>query len=67
MPPLAKNVHDLALDNRLFEHRVAGMEPVAAMHAAFVEVDTLVVGVMGIVDTMEAVLLCVGAVCGQLG
>ena len=43
------------------------MEFVAAMHAAFVEVDTLVVGVVGTVDTVDAVLLCVGIVFGQLG
>ena len=27
-PPLANNVHDLVLDNHLFENRVVGMEPV---------------------------------------
>ena len=46
-PPLANNVRDLALDNHLFENRVVGMEPVAAMNAALVEVDTLMVGVVG--------------------
>ena len=51
-PPLANNVHDLALDNHLFEHRVVVMEPVTEMHAALVEVDTLVAGVVGIVDTL---------------
>ena len=66
-PPLANNVHDFALDIHLFEYRVVGMESVAAMHAALVEVDTLVVGVVGIVDTVEAVLLCVGVVFGQVG
>ena len=66
-PPLANNAHDLALDIHLFEHTVVGMEPVAAMHDALVEVDTLVVGVMGTVDTVEDVLLCVGVVFGQVG
>ena len=42
------------------------MEPVAAMHASLVEVDTLVVGVVGTVDIMEAVLLCVGVGFGQV-
>ena len=37
------------------------------MHAALVEVDTLLVGVVGTVDTVEAVLLCVGVVFGQVG
>ena len=60
------NVHNLALDIHFLEHRVVGMEPVAAMHAALVEVDTLVVGFMGTVDTAEAVLLCVGVVFGQV-
>ena len=55
--PLANNVHDLFLDNPLFEHRVVGMEHVVAMHTALVEVDTLVVGVLDTVDTVEAVLL----------
>ena len=54
--PLANNIHDLILDIHLFEHRVVGMEPVMAMHAALVEVDTLVVAVVGIVDTLEDVL-----------
>ena len=67
LPPLAFNIHDLALDNHLFEHRVVGMEPVALMHAALVEVDTLVVGVVVNVDTGEAVLFCVGVVFGQVG
>ena len=58
-PPLANNVHDLALDIHFFEHRVVGMESVAAMHAALMEVDTLVLGFVGIVDTVEAILLCV--------
>ena len=35
-PPLTNNVHDLGLDNHLFEHRVVGMEPIAAIHAALV-------------------------------
>ena len=65
-PPLANNVHDLALDNHLFEHRVVGMEPVAAMHDELVEVDTIVVGVLGTADTVEAVLLCLGVVVGQV-
>ena len=66
-PPLANNVHDLALDIHFFEHRVVGMESVAEMHDALVEVDTLVVEVVGIVDTVEDVLLCVGVVFGQVG
>ena len=64
--PLVNIVHDLDLDNHLFEHRVVGMAPVAEMHAALLEVDTLVVGVVGIVDTVEAILLCVGVVFGQV-
>ena len=64
---LANNVHNLALDNYLFENRVVGMEPVSVMYAALVEVDNLVVGVVGTVDTVEAVLLCVGVVFGQVG
>ena len=36
LTPLVNNVHNLALDDHLFEHRVSGMEPVAAMHAALV-------------------------------
>ena len=63
-PPLENNFNKLALDIHLFEHRVVGMESVAAMHDALVEVDTLVVGVVGIVDTVEAVLLYVGVVFG---
>ena len=39
----------------------------AAMNAALVEVDTLVVGVVGTLYTMEAVLLCVGVRFGQMG
>ena len=66
-PPLANNVHNLALDIHLFEHRVVGMESVAAMHTALVEVDNLVGGVVGIVDTVKAVLLCVGVVFGYMG
>ena len=66
-PPLSNNVHDLALDIHLFEYRVFGMEYVVAMHAILVEVDTLVVGFVGIVDTVESVLLCVGVVFGQVG
>ena len=65
-PPLANNVHDIALDIHLFENRVVGMEYVAAMHAALVEVDTLVVGFFGTVDTVEAILLYVGVVFGQV-
>ena len=65
-PLLANNVHNLSLDNHLFEHRVGGMEPGVVMHAALVEVDTLVVGVVGTVDTVEAVLLCVGVGFGQV-
>ena len=66
-PPLENNAHDLALDNHLFGHRVVIMEPVTAMHDELVEVDTLVVAVVGTVDTVEAVLLCVGVVFGQVG
>ena len=66
-PPLANNVHDLTLDIHPFEHRVFGMESMATMYDALVEVDTLVVGVAGIVDTVEAVLLCVRVVFGQVG
>ena len=58
--PLANNVHDLVLDNHIFDHRVVGKEPVVVMHNTLVEVDTLVVGVVGTVDTVEAVLLWVG-------
>ena len=65
--PLASNVHDLVLDKHLFEHRVVGMEPVVAMYATFVEVDTLVVGVVGTVDTAEAVLLYVVVGFGHVG
>ena len=65
--PLANNVHNLALNIHLFYHRVVGMESVAAMHDALVEVDNLVLGVVGIVDTVEAVLLCVGVVFGLMG
>ena len=43
------------------------MEPVATMHAALVDIDTLVVGVAGNMDTVESVLLCVGIVFGQVG
>ena len=43
------------------------MEPVAAMHAALVEFDTLVVGVVGTLDTVEDVLLYVDVVFGQVG
>ena len=66
-PSLANTVHNLALDIHLFEHRAVGMEYVAAMHAALVEFDTLVVGVVGIVDNVEDVLLCVGVLFGQVG
>ena len=66
-PPLANNVHDLSLDIHIFGHRVVGMKYVGAMHAALLEVDTLLVGVVVIVDTLEAVLLCVGVVFGQVG
>ena len=66
-PPLENNVHNLALNNHLFEYRVVGMEPVAAMYSALVDVDTLVVGVVVTVDTVEAVLLCVGIGFGQVG
>ena len=43
------------------------MEPMAAMHAALVEVDTLVVGVVGIVDNLEDVLLYMGVGFVQVG
>ena len=43
------------------------METVVVMHTALVEVDTLVVGVVGNVDTVEAVLLCVGVGSDQVG
>ena len=66
-PPLANILHNIALDIHLFEHRVVGMEPVAEMHAALVVVDTLVVGVVGTVDTVGGVLLCVGVVFVQVG
>ena len=66
-PPLANNVHDLTLNIHIFEHRVVGMESVAAMHAAFVEFDTLVVSFVGIVDNLEADLLYVDVVFGQVG
>ena len=66
-PPLANNVHDLSLGNHLFENMVVVMEPVAEMHAALVEVDTPLVGIVGTVDTMESVLLCLGVVFGQVG
>ena len=42
--PLAKNVHDLVLDNHLFESMIVGMEPVVEMYAALVEVDKIVGG-----------------------
>ena len=60
-------VHDLALNIHLFEHRVVRMESVAAMHVELVGVDTLVEGFIGIVDTVEAILLCVSVVFGQVG
>ena len=63
---LANNVLNLVLDNHLIEYRVVGMEPVVTMNAALVEVDTLVVEVVGTVDTAEAILLCVGAGFGQV-
>ena len=66
-PPLANNVHDLALGIHLFEHRVVGVASVAAMHSALVEVDTFLVGVVSIVYTVEAFLLCVCVVFGQVG
>ena len=66
-PPLVNDVHDLVLDNHLFEYRVVGMEPVAEMYAELVVVGTLVVGVVVTVDTVEAVLLCVGVGFGQVG
>ena len=43
------------------------MEPVAAMHASLVKVDKLVLGVVGTVDTVEAILLCMVAGFGQVG
>ena len=43
------------------------MEPVASVYAALVDDDNLVVGVAGTVDTVEAVLLCVDFVFGQVG
>ena len=64
---MANNVHDLVLDNHLFEHRVVSMEPVLAMHIALVEFDTLVVGNVGTVDTVEDVLLWVGVGSDQVG
>ena len=66
-PPLANNSHDLTLNNHLFEHRVVGMEPVAEMNAELMEVSTLVVGVVGTVDNVEAIILCVGVRFGQVG
>ena len=65
--PLVNNVHDLVLDNHLFEHRVFSMKTVVAMHAELVEVDTVVVGVVGTVDTVETVLLCVGVGSDKVG
>ena len=65
--PLVNNVHDLVLDNHIFEHRVVGMEPMASMNAALMDFDKIVVGVVGNVDTVENVLLCVGVVFGQVG
>ena len=65
--PLVNNVHDLILDNHLFEHRVVRMEPVVAMHVALLEVDTILVGVVGTVDTVDDVLFCVGIVFVQVG
>ena len=66
LPPLANNVHNLDLNNHLFEHRFVGMEYVAEMYAALVEVNILVVGVVGTVDTVEDLLLCVGVVFVQV-
>ena len=57
--PLVNNVHDLVLNNHLFEHRVVGMEPVVEMHTALVDVDTIVVLFVDIVDTVDDVLLWV--------
>ena len=37
-PPLTNNVHNLALDIHLFEHRVVGMKYVAVMHVELVEI-----------------------------
>ena len=65
--PLENNVHDFVLDNYLFEHRVVGMEPVVAMHTVLVEVDKLMIGVVGTVDTVEAVILWVGVGSDQVG
>ena len=65
-PPLVNNVHDLALYIHLFEHRVFSMEYVTAMHAALVEVGTLLVGFVVILDTVEAFLFFVGVVFGQV-
>ena len=42
------------------------MEYVAEMYAALVEVNILVVGVVGTVDTVEDLLLCVGVVFVQV-
>ena len=39
----------------------------AAMHDALLEVDTLVVGVVGTVDTVEDFLFCVGVGFDQMG
>ena len=64
--PLANNIHDLVLNNHLFKHRVVGMETVVLIHAAFVEVDTLIVGVVGTVYTVADFLLCVGVGFGQV-
>ena len=64
--PLANNIHDLVLDNHLFENRVVGMEYVAAIHSELVEVDTLVVGFVGTVDTVESGMLCVRVGFGQV-
>ena len=66
-PPLENNVHDLPLNNHLFDHRFVGMETLTVMHAALVEVDTILVGVVGTLDTVEDVLLCVGVGFGQVG
>ena len=66
-PPLANKFHELALNNHLFEHRVVGMEPVVEIHTALVEVDTLSVGILDTVNTVEAVLLWVGVDYEQVG
>ena len=66
-PPLADNVHNLAIDNHCFEHRVLSMKPVAEIHDTLVEVDKPVVGVVDVVDTVEDVLLCVVVGFGQVG